>query len=219
MNKRVFISRSLPEDHLFRTKSLDIEWVDQSMIHIEPTAFDREIFKECKWIFCTSSNAGRIYFEHVSLLPGQRLAALGSGTANTLEAMGLALDFTGIQDTEHTAVEFAKLTSGDLVGFPVSDASRRTIQKALDAGQVIEQVVYKTEGAPHVISSCDIYFFTSPSNVRSFFRMNKIPADAVVIAIGEATVSELNTYGVSSHKAANYDQESQWDAIFSALSS
>lgn len=219
MKNRVFISRSLPEDHLFRTKSSDIEWVDRSMIHIEPITFEPDVFKACNWIFCTSSNAAQIYFEHASLFPGQRVAAVGPGTANSLKAMDIPVHFTGTHDTERTAVEFAELVGSDQIGFPVSDGSRRTIQKALASRQIKEQVVYQTQEAPRQVSACDIYFFTSPSNVRAFFKLNNIPSDAVVIAIGEPTASELKLHGVESLKPANYEQEAQWDAIFSALSS
>jgi hypothetical protein len=52
---------------------------------------------------------------------------------------------------------------------------------------VIKEVVYKTNLKSKEINKCQIYIFTSPSNLDAFLIINQIPKDSKVIVWGKST--------------------------------
>ena len=53
---------------------------------------------------------------------------------------------------------------------------------------------------------CQVFVFTSPSNVETFFEKNKITAEQKVIAMGDATANALKKKGVKANKQpASFD--------------
>ena len=81
--------------------------------------------------------------------------------------------------------------------FPVSDRSLKTISSVIDDELKEEVVVYCTEVTGKVIPKCDVYAFSSPSNVEGFFELNTLPEGCEVIAWGTSTEKALVERGAS----------------------
>jgi uroporphyrinogen-III synthase len=78
-----------------------------------------------------------------------------------------------------------------------------TFSAILPKNQVIKHVVYKTNLIERKIENCQIYIFTSPSNLDAFLTINKIPDDAKVIVWGKSTEHQLLIKGGQPHFVLN----------------
>lgn len=198
MTYRVFISRRREDCEQLSTRleSENYHVFAQSLIVTEPIPFDKKI-PPCDWIFFSSSNAVRHFFEQKPELANQRMAAIGRGTADTLSFYHHP-DFVGdAMDIEDTAYRFAEQIEGQKVLFPIAEDSLRHVQAAFEPGQIIEVPVYKTRQKDAVVPSCDAYVFSSPSNVRAFFHLQpEVNPRATWIAFGHATADALRQHGV-----------------------
>lgn len=193
MKKKVFISRK-PTDceaiHAFLPKNIEI--IAQSLIETTPIVFDRNI-PQTDWIFFSSSNAVHHFFEQQPILRQQRIAAIGDATAKSIEHFH-SVDFVGDAiDITDSAYRFAEMVGSGSVLFPGAVESLRHIQAVLPVVQVVDLPVYSTQEKTVAVSPCDVYLFSSPSNVRSFFRTkhDKAVNSMKCVAFGEATRDEL----------------------------
>lgn len=168
----------------------------ESLIRTEAISFDPKL-PSTDWIFFSSSNAVRHFFQGKPHLQRQRMAAIGKGTAQTLSAFH-AVDFTGDAiDIEDSAYRFADIAQNQTVLFPIAADSLRHVQAAFNPENIIELPVYRTIEKPCMIPPADVYVFSSPSNVRSFFQHNATPpAHMKCVAFGEATALELRNHQV-----------------------
>jgi uroporphyrinogen-III synthase len=107
-----------------------------------------------------------------------------------------------IQD-EYLAIEFKELVGNKIVLFPQSSISNRSIPSVFPAEQIKEISIYKTATYPKIISNCDYYVFTSPSNVDGFLIENKFPSTAKIIAWGKTTEKYLIEKGVKVEHTLN----------------
>lgn len=198
MTKKVFISRN-PSDCEAIQAFLpdDIEIVAQSLIETTPIPFDRNI-PPSDWIFFSSSNAARHFFDQKPIIANQKMGAIGNGTAKTV-ALYKPVDFVGDAiDITDSAYRFAEAIGAGKVLFPGAAESLKHIQSVLPAEQIIDLPVYSTIEKTSSVPLCQAYVFSSPSNVRSFFRnrKNKDPETMKCIAFGEATLEALKIQGV-----------------------
>jgi uroporphyrinogen-III synthase len=200
VKKKVFISRQPSEctELIEALNANEFEVHAESMISTEAIHFDPHI-PLTDWIFFSSSNAVRHFFDGAPHLSEQRMAAIGKGTAQTLAAYH-SVDFIGdAMDIEDSAYRFADLIQKQTVLFPVAGDSLRHVQAAFDPQQIIDLPVYRTIERPCSVGACDIYVFSSPSNVRSFFNQQEANASQMhCVAFGEATAHELRQKEVHS---------------------
>ena len=197
MNKRVFISRK-PSDceaiQAFLPSNYEI--VAQSLIETTPIPFDVNI-PLTDWIFFSSSNAARHFFEQRPKLGSQKVGAIGEATAKTIGRYH-SVDFTGNAiDIIDSAYRFAEAIGNQTVLFPGATESLKHIQSVLPSSQVIDLPVYATSEIAVIVPECDLYVFSSPSNVRSFFKNNSTTTSIKSIAFGEATQNELQHFHVT----------------------
>ena len=82
------------------------------------------------------------------------------------------------------------------VTFPVSDRSKKSYSVLFPDDQKQEVTVYSTHVAAQEISPCDVYVFTSPSNVEGFLMTNELPESAKTIAWGATTAAALHEAGI-----------------------
>ncbi len=98
-------------------------------------------------------------------------------------------------DTAEIAQLFKEKCSGQTVWFPGSLKSKRIIQQHIeDACKVIDLPLYDTVKRLAKVTISDIYIFTSPLNVDSFFDENTINSEAEIWAIGKTTEMALKAY-------------------------
>ncbi len=107
--------------------------------------------------------------------------------------MGTAPDFVGSHsgDVTSNVDEFSQWVGSRHVTFPLSSRSKKSYSTPLPEHQKKEVVVYETELAGRIIEPCDIYVFTSPSNVEGFLIENQVPSGAITIAWGSTTEQAL----------------------------
>jgi uroporphyrinogen-III synthase len=175
----------------------DIEVIAQSLIETKAIPFDPNI-PSCDWIFFSSSNAASHFFNQHPIISNQKIGAIGNATARTISPYK-SVDFIGdSMDITDSAYRFAELIGSGKVLFPGAAESLRHIQSALPAEQIIDLPVYTTNEKKSAIPVCNVYVFTSPSNVRSFFsnKNNTRPETMNCIAYGEATLEALKIQGV-----------------------
>ena len=198
MSHTVFISRDVSEcsalcdllrDHDFAVDA-------QSLITTKAIPFNPSL-PPCDWIFFSSSNAVRHFFSQHPIIEHQRFAALGEGTAETLSEYASA-DFVGdAMDIADSAYRLASVVESATILFPIAQHSMKTVQQAFPSSQVIDLVVYETIERHVIIKPSELYVFSSPSNVRSFFHSNEIDTEAMqTLAFGHSTAECLRSFGV-----------------------
>lgn len=150
-------------------------------------------FPECDWIFFTSKNAVKFFFAKNKVLGHQKIACVGDGTFKVLSKYVKRVDYVGnAVDTHLIGKEFAKIIGNAICFFPISNISKRTIQKYLPKNQVIEQVVYQTKITTKTnIPSTDIVVLTSPSNTLNYQQIKGFQANQILIAMGPSTAQQI----------------------------
>jgi uroporphyrinogen-III synthase len=219
LSKTVFITResgTYPaiEEAL---RPLGASLLEASLIRTEAVSFQMPS-QHFEWIFFSSKQAVKAFFNQENYNPQLKYAAVGKGTAQALSAFAEASFVGSSTDTERVAEEFAGVAKQSVVLFPSSNISERTIQKALAPQQVFEVICYSTTELPTPIGNPDVLVFSSPSNVRAFFAANRLLAHQQVIVFGPSTARQFAEF--TSHAAKVLDQvdaESILEAIKAAL--
>ncbi|MFT5184686.1 MAG: uroporphyrinogen-III synthase [Flavobacteriales bacterium] len=190
---KVFLSRS-DQNYPVLKKHLAAgchDLIAQSLIHIE--YLDFEMPSSLDWVFFTSRNSVESYF--AQKIHGQfKYAALGGGTADALRKHG-PVGFIGDEsDIVKSALEFRDLIQEERVLFPSSTIGLRTVQNELPTKQVTDVYSYQTSLCPIHVPACEVYVFSSPSNVESFALKNSFPENAVVLVPGQKTKFKVENY-------------------------
>jgi uroporphyrinogen-III synthase len=168
----------------------------QSLITTQPIAFNPAL-PPCNWIFFSSSNAVRHFFNQHPIIQGQRFAALGEGTAEALREYAQPSFVGDAMDIADSAYRLAEAVGNEIILFPIAKHSLKTVQQAFPAGQVIDLIVYETIEKHVTLAPCELYIFSSPSNVRSFFHSNAIdPSSIQTLAFGHSTAECLRGFEV-----------------------
>ncbi|MGB1452950.1 MAG: hypothetical protein ACPG7H_05160, partial [Crocinitomicaceae bacterium] len=89
-----------------------------------------------------------------------------------------------------------------------------SVTKYLNPNQYSTIEVYKTVDFPMLIEPCDIYVFSSPSNIDSFFKQNAIKAGSTIIVWGNTSLNCLQKYG---HQADYKLEEGTMVELFKVL--
>ena len=199
MIRSVFISRNLeevPELSEFCAQR-NIRLTAQSLIRFKAVPFS--ITEEYPVIFFSSIRAAHFFLLEKELAPSTAIACIGAETALKLKQLGLECEFVGDKagDPESVAAAFKNWLGDRKVLIPCSDRSNRSVANALPEGQSQEVIVYKTIHDPVLINDCDIYIFSSPTNVESFFKENILPDPAAVISWGKTTDRALQKHDIT----------------------
>lgn len=176
-----------------------------SLIDFQPLPFSPP--KQADWWFFYSSRA--VEFGLAGGIPEGKLAAMGPGTAKTLQKLAGRVNFVGAGSPEEVALEFGKTARGQHVFFPRARQSRKTVQTQLaDLITVLDDICYDNIAVPQSSPiSAEVYIFTSPLNVSAYVDHQALTAGARVIAIGPSTAAALTDRGVDCLVAAKPDEE------------
>jgi uroporphyrinogen-III synthase len=150
-------------------------------------------FPACDWIFFTSKNAVKFFFEKNKVLGHQKIACVGDGTFKVLSKYVHRVDYVGnAVDTHLIGKEFAEIIGNAICFFPISNISKRTIQQYLPQNQVIEAVVYQTLITQQTtIPTTDIVVLTSPSNTINYQQIKGFQSNQILIAMGPSTAQQI----------------------------
>lgn len=199
LDKHIFISKN-PGEVILLQREVDTNGgflEASSLISFVPVKFD--IPPKTEIIFF-SSPRGVEFFTRQSSIPTQcRIACVGKATQEKLLSIGYTPEFVGENNRsiEDVARDFKEFVGVSTVLFPSSDISLGTIASAIPENQRKTLIVYQTKLDSREVAPSDVYVFTSPSNVRSFFMKNHVATEALVIAWGNSTAKELNAYEIT----------------------
>lgn len=199
MSKYLFISKDFNEVELLASflSQKGITLIAQSFLHFEPVPFTVE--KPFDVIFFSSPRSV-LFFRLLYKIPENTLIACpGNKTAELLSNLGYKVDFIGERsgNINENSEAFKKWCGDKKVLFPSSDKSLQSFASNLSENQKEIVTVYETKIVSKPLEYCDIYVFTSPSNVEGFLNLNKIPTQAKVYSWGESTTSFLEKKGIT----------------------
>jgi hydroxymethylbilane synthase len=218
----VFISREVNKDAYLRNvlEGNGYTLEGRSLIETLPVPFSYMPVTE--WIFFSSKQSVKYFFDQKPIIGKQRFACVGKSTAEMLRRFNRRADFIGSStDTKMIGKQFASKVGKDKVLFPQAKGSLRSVQQQfVKADQVHDLVVYETvkrnSGSSPV---ADILVFTSPSNVDAWFETFRIDKSQAVIAMGDATANALRQHNVLMiSKTDSFDEAGLARAVFSASS-
>ncbi len=199
MKSRIFISKALDEIPLLENFCTSHEYslYASSLIRFEKIPFNHPIGSD---IVCfTSPRSVEFYFQSTSKSERVLYACVGNTTAKKLSELGISPSFVGSMpgDPQITSDEFAAWAGTRTVLFPESNKSLGSLSMKLNENQFTRLPIYRTSLCSENICDQDIYIFTSPSNAESFFSLNSIPPEKIVIAWGKSTERYLKEQGIS----------------------
>jgi uroporphyrinogen-III synthase len=198
MKHPLFISKNVNEiEQLINfAQEKEIELIAHSFLQFEAIPF--KIKSSFEAIFFGSPRAVDFFLKQEIVDPLVFIGCVGEITAQSLIEKGYTPNYIGKSsgDTSKIAIKFKELVSNKIVLFPQSSISNRSIASVFPAEQIKEISIYKTVTYSKIISNCDYYVFTSPSNVDGFLNENQFSSTAKIIAWGKTTKKYLIEKGV-----------------------
>ena len=199
----VFISRSESDarELVLSLNSSNYSAHCQSLITVDFLSF--HIKKEFDWVFFSSSNGARSFFQQATNV-NAKYAAIGPATAS---AMPCECDFVGEgTNTEEIARMFFHLVGNERVLFPSAEDSLNSTANLFDLEQIEIISTYKKERIAIRLPEARLYLFSSPSNVYAAQEMNDL-VGMNCVAYGAATASALKAAGVRNiHLVSSWSQ-------------
>jgi uroporphyrinogen-III synthase len=174
----------------------------QALITVDFLSFS--IKKEFDWVFFSSSNGARSFFQQATNV-NAKFAAIGPATAS---AVPFDCDFVGEgTNTEEIARMFFHLVGNERVLFPSAEDSLHSTANLFDSEQIEIISTYKKERLAFKLPEARLYLFSSPSNVYAAQEMNDL-VGMNCVAYGTATANALRAAGVRNiHLVSSWNQE------------
>jgi len=199
----VFISRSESDaqDIVRSLNSSNYFAHCQSFITVNFLSFN--IKKEFDWVFFSSSNGARSFFQQATNV-NAKYAAIGPATAS---AVPFECDFVGEGiNTEEIARMFFHLVGNERVLFPSAEDSLNSTANLFKSEQIEIISTYKKERLVFKLPEARLYLFSSPSNVYAAQESNDL-AGMNCVAYGTATANALKAAGVRNiHLVSSWSQ-------------
>ena len=213
----IFISKaeSELEEIPHYLNSQNIKGVFESLIRFEPLSF--QINSPFEVIFFPSIRSAKFVLDSGQIdLSACILACNGSQTQKRLLDLGYSCDYIAENagDPDRVAKDFSQWLGQKKVLIPHSNLSALSVTKYLNPNQYSTIEVYKTVDFSMLIEPCDIYVFSSPSNIDSFFKQNAIKAGSTIIVWGNTSLNCLQKYG---HQADYKLEEGTMVELFKVL--
>lgn len=192
MSKRLYISKKVTDEEGFITfcKAQNVELLDVPMISFSQIEFTPPEQDQYNAIFFSSERSVDFFLTQELPHKDHLLCCIGRKTAKALKKWGYVAHFIGERSGEPNSVgkQLRSFIKDEIILFPQSSISNKSIQKVFNESQCVNLVVYETFALPTKIKTHpDILVFTSPSNVHAFLQMNEISENQTVIAWGEST--------------------------------
>ena len=198
--RSVFISKNKDDLGTFVQfcEEHNLDLIAKSLISFE--AVEYELTSEFDSIFFSSIRAATFFLEKNPTITNNVLfACSGKETARKLSAIGITSSFIGSEsgNPKKVSLDFAKWLEGRKVLFPHSNLSKFSVLQNLSKSQYETIQVYQTNSILSKIPNCEVYVFTSPSNLSSFLIKNRIPKNALIVAYGESTKKHLDSLNIT----------------------
>ena len=174
----------------------NISGLYQSLIRFESVPFKIELDFEV--VFFPSVRSAKFLLDSGKMnLSSYVLACNGMQTQKRLEDLGYDCDFVAENagNPEEVSKSFGSWLGQRKVLVPHSNISSLSVKKHLNNNQLSTVEVYKTVLSASIIEPCDVYVFSSPSNIQSFFKSNTPKLGSKLIVWGNTSLKSLNEHG------------------------
>ena len=175
-NKKILVSRNLKSGSALRDWATKNEHalIEVPFIRIDPIT--NQDIPVSDWIFFSSPNGVDVYFDHYPIL-AKKIAVFGGGTLQRLKLRGMEADFIG--DNSKLPQEigrdfFDTVHPNEVVFFPLSKLSRKSILSAEHENKCYELPIYNTSVEATEVPKMDVAILTSPSNIQGYLEHNKV---------------------------------------------
>ncbi len=172
-----------------------VKGVYRSLIDFEKVFF--QIHSDFDVIFFPSARSAQFIIESKEInLNSYVLACTGPQTNERLMELGYHCQFIGSNagSPDQVSKEFGEWLGNRKVFIPHSNRSVLSMISHIPNHQVLSAVVYNTILSDAIIDSSDLYVFSSPSNIHSFFKNNRFKNDSLVIVWGQTSARCLHEY-------------------------
>jgi hydroxymethylbilane synthase len=196
----LFISRKLEEGSDINKlgSELGLAIISEPLIKTVKVPFSHT--PKTKWIFFSSKNAIKFFFEQNPVLDADvKYAVISVQSEQFLNNYGKKSAFVGEGvDLAKIAKQFRDVLKNDSVLFPQAMDSYKSVQKHIAFTNVVHNIfTYKTIIRNDFdLPYTDVLVFTSPSNVVAYFNKYKIDSRQKVIAMGSSTKYKLSDFQI-----------------------
>ncbi|GGB03898.1 uroporphyrinogen-III synthase [Macrococcus hajekii] len=185
-----------------KTQTDEVEIVHIPLIGIEmlPVKSDY-LHRHYDWLIFTSKNAVKLFFKVYPTITYDKVAAIGSKTAEVLNDYGIIIDYMPTEfNQEKFIAEAAGRFKGSRCCLPVSQKARSLMYDHLAAQGEVDRIdLYRpiaSRSAADLINAMieeekvDVLTFMSPSAVKAYYSHYN-PVRIPVIAVGPVTRDAL----------------------------
>ncbi len=216
-NKSIFISKNPSETTLLQNfcSENNVQLISKSLISF--SAIKSDLLVEAEVVFFGSKNAFDYYLLNQKHDTKLQIASIGDSTASYIVAKGYEVSFTGKSagNPEKVSLELNEWLNNRSICFIKSTESKGSIEKYIHSKKIQKLVLYETKFESFTFENeFDILIFTSPSNVNSYLKSNKISDKTKIIAWGKTTENELKKYDLNSQIVLN---ESNFEELIQTL--
>lgn len=192
MNKRIFISRSIPSEKVqFYNKTAQVDLLGASLINF--TAIEDATVPDADILFFYSAKAVQFFFAlfgRATFLSYQ-VACLGPGAEQALHKHHIPVAFCGNGNPEQTKNFFNEYAKGKSVLFAIPAQSTKSFDDGNQNYKTLYTTIYTNQPkAEFEIPQADVYLFTSSLNVKAFL-LNGGDKTKPCVAIGQSTLQTL----------------------------
>ncbi len=194
---RIFISREISSNSAWvewaRAKGHHLHGI--SCIQTQPISFQKS--EKSDWIFFSSSEGAKYYFSQCDH-EQEKIAAMGPGTAETLNRLGITANWVGSHtDPVQVALAFSnQLSEGETVLFPQSAQTKNSIAPILSGHATRHLIVYNTIPKTIGKQDADVWIFSSPSNINAYQQQHDLDVSHRYIAFGPTTAQAMEQLGL-----------------------
>lgn len=199
----VFITRSFRDCPFFHQQLSALGWEVSGLPLIQLSPLPFEIIPAADWIFFSSGNGVRFFFQNLEekniRIPIAKWAAIGPATATALAEFVDHVDFTGTGDPDTTVEAFTNQVKKQSVLFLGARNARMDLRNKLSAHTLVRTLdVYDNHPiSDPPLSTADVMVFTSPMNAEAYFAVHRPNERQTCVAIGKSTAAALRTFGIT----------------------
>lgn len=196
--KKVFISRDIEKGGYFKEflNRANFTVEDKNLLQIDAVPFETD--GQCDWLFFTSRNGVKYYFEQIQYTSDNcpKIGAVNAGTAQAIRSLGYEVAFEGTSAcTKKTAEAFGNIASGKVI-LPQAVNARGVMETKLTHCEVVSLPVYNNTILEQVDKiDADILVFTSPMNAQSYFNKYTLESNQKIVSIGPSTTQAIRAFG------------------------
>tara|TARA_Y100001978_G_scaffold198560_1_gene211203 strand:+ start:4743 stop:5438 length:696 start_codon:yes stop_codon:yes gene_type:complete len=173
----------------------NVKGIYRSLIDFEKVFFQVDV--DFDVIFFPSARSAQFIIDSKKInLNSYDLACTGPQTNDRLMELGYHCEFIGTNSgsPKQVSKDFGEWLGNRKVFIPHSNRSVLSMISHVANHQVVSTVVYNTILSDAIIDSSDLYVFSSPSNIHSFFKNNRLKKDSLVIVWGQTSARCLDQY-------------------------